>query len=149
MRLCVLRRAVWVGIAAALLLRAAPAWCQDYVLIRNARNPATSISATQAKEMAIGKRKIWPQGAVVGLVLTQVGTPQLDWFAASVCGVKVTALMSKIKQEVFKGELRKPVIVELDKDVVNAVAADEGALGIVSVDAAKHLPATVATLGLQ
>ena len=124
------------------------AWSDDFVIIRNVKNPITSIAPAQAKEMAIGKRKIWPHGAVVGLVLTQVGSPELGWFASRVCGVADAALMAKIKQEVFKGELRKPVIVGSSVDVVAAVAADEGALGIVRADAIKSAPG-VAILSLK
>jgi len=138
-----------VGVASAALSSTRTAWADDFVLIRNAKNLSSSVTPAQAKEMAIGKRKIWPQGAVVEMVLTQVGSPELAWFAATVCGVKDSALMSKIKQEVFKGELRKPVITGSDKDVISAVAADEGAFGIVKADVAKSLPATVAILALR
>ena len=138
-----------VAVVAAILLVSRPAWSDDFVLIRNAKNPATSISSAEAKEMAIGKRKVWPGGAVVGLVLTQPGSGELRWFASRVCGVADMALMAKIKQEVFKGELRKPVIVTSDKDTIAAVAADEGAMGIVPADAVKSLPATVAVLALK
>jgi hypothetical protein len=138
-----------VGVALVVLSSARPAWSDEFVLIRNARNPSSSVTPAQAREMAIGKRKVWPQGAVVNLVLTQMGSPELVWFAASVCGVKEVALMSKIKQEVFKGELRKPVIAASDRDVVNAVAADEGAFGVVTAEVGRSLPATVAVLALR
>jgi len=136
-------------LAATVAVNARPAWSDDFVVIRNARNPTASITSAQAKEMAIGKRKVWPHGAVVGLVLTQVGSPELIWFALRVCGVADSALMSKIKQEVFKGELRKPVIVASSSDVVAAVAADEGAIGIVAADALKAGGTGVAILSLK
>lgn len=136
-------------LALAALLQSPAAWSDDFVVIRNAKNPTTSITPAQAKEMAIGKRKVWPHGAVVGLVLTPVGSPELGWFASTVCGVADGALMAKIKQEVFKGELRKPVIVTSSSDVVSAVAADEGALGIVRADTMKNAPAGVAILAVK
>ena len=164
MRLCVLSslratRRDWpragkrsvVALLFALVIwsNARAAWSDDFVVIRNIKNPTASIPPSMAKEMAIGKRKTWPQGAVVGLVLTQVGSAELVWFASSVCGVSDSALMAKIKQEVFKGELRKPVIVGLSGDVIAAVAADEGALGIVRADAMNGSPAGVAVLPLK
>jgi hypothetical protein len=137
-------------VAAAVVSANAPAaWSDDFVVIRNAKNPITSITPAQAKEMAIGKRKVWPHGAVVGLVLTQVGSAELGWFASKVCGVADAALMAKIKQEVFKGELRKPVIVGSSGDVVAGVAADEGALGIVRADAVRNGAPGVAILSLK
>ena len=144
------RLGVILLVAVAALSTPAPAaWSDDFVIIRNVKNPIASITPAQAKEMAIGKRKIWPQGAVVGLVLTQVGSPELGWFASRVCGVADAALMAKIKQEVFKGELRKPVIVGSSGEVVAAVAADEGAIGIVRADAIKSGAPGVAILSLK
>ena len=145
------RQAIALGLllVSAALLHARTVWSEDFVVIRNAKNPTTSITPAQAKEMAIGKRKVWPHGAVVGLVLTQVGSPELSWFASTVCGVADGALMAKIKQEVFKGELRKPVIVGSSNDVLTAVAADEGALGIVRADTLKSNPAGVLVLAVK
>jgi ABC-type phosphate transport system substrate-binding protein len=136
-------------LATAVMLRSPSAWSDDFVVIRNAKNPTTSITPAQAKEMAIGKRKVWAHGAVVGLVLTPVGSPELGWFASRMCSVVDSALMAKIKQEVFKGELRKPIIVSSSSDVVAAVAADEGAFGIVRADTIKAAPSGVAVLAVQ
>jgi hypothetical protein len=133
----------------AALVASVDARADEFVFVRNTRNAATAITPTQAKEMAIGKRKVWPQGAVVLLVLTHPGTPALAWLATRVCGVDETALMSKIKQEVFKGELRKPIFVASDKEIADAVAAEDGAIGIVHADFARTLPAGVATLALK
>jgi hypothetical protein len=131
------------------LLDSPRAQADDFVFVRNTRNPATEITAQQAKEMAIGKRKVWPHGEVVLLVLAPPNTPALAWFATRVCGVEEAALMSKIKQEVFKGELRKPVFAATDRETAEAVAADDGAIGIVRAEFAKSLPAGVAPLALR
>jgi ABC-type phosphate transport system substrate-binding protein len=138
-----------VLLAAAVMLRSPSVWSDDFVVIRNAKNPTTSITPAQAKEMAIGKRKAWPHGAVVGMALTPVGSPELGWFASQVCGVADGALMAKIKQEVFKGELRKPTVVNSSSEVMAAVAADEGAFGIVNADALKANPPGVAVLAIK
>ena len=133
-------------VAAALWGRAGSARADDFVVIRNAKNTTTALSAADAKSMAIGKKKTWPGGAVVLMVLPAVDSPALGWFASTICGVSGSSLMAKIKQEVFKGELRKPVIAASPKEVIDAVAADDGAMGIVAAGDAKALPASVATL---
>ncbi len=133
-----------LGLGLTMMLGSAWAGPDDFVLIRNARNPTTSLSRPEAKDMAIGKKKLWPHGGVVTMVLTPAGSPALAWFASTICGVNESSLVSKIKQEVFKGELRKPTIATSETDVLLAVAADEGALGMVRAEAAKSLPATVA-----
>jgi ABC-type phosphate transport system substrate-binding protein len=148
MRICVLIAGLIV-VALGAAPGMAPAWSGDFVLVRNAKNPTTAVSASEAKDMAIGKKKQWPRGAVVTMVLTPSGSPELSWFASAVCGVSESALLSKIKQEVFKGELRKPVIAASDAEVVAAVAADEGALGVVAGEFAKSLPSTVAVVSLK
>jgi hypothetical protein len=118
-------------------------------LLRNAKNTTASISVADAKGMAIGKKKTWPGGAVVIMVLPPVGSPELGWFASTISGVSDSALMAKIKQEVFKGELRKPVIAASAKEVIDAVAADDGALGIVAASVAQALPPSVATVAVK
>jgi len=121
----------------------------EFVLIHNAKTGATSVTRAQLKEMAIGKKKTWPSGAPVQLVLAPVGSPEMRWFATEAAGIGDEVLMSKIKQEVFKGELRRPVFVSSDKDCVNAVAGDPGGVGVVSAEAAKSLPAGVTALPVQ
>lgn len=96
--------------------------------------------------MALGKKKAWASGAPVQLVLAPVGSPPMKWFATLAAGISDETLVAKIKQEVFKGELRRPVIAGTDQDCLKAVAADPGALGIVSAEAAKTLPAGITVL---
>lgn len=121
----------------------------DFVLIRNAKNPTTGLPRVDIKDMAVGKKKTWSSGAAVVLVIGEAGSPELEWFATAVIGASAGALMTKIKQEVFKGELRKPVMAATDKDCLAAVAADPGAFGVVSAATAKALPAEVALLSVQ
>jgi hypothetical protein len=121
----------------------------DFVLVRNTRNTTASVSRGDVKDLSVGKRKTWGSGAVVQLVLPPAGTPALGWFASAVVGVPEDALMNKIRQEVFKGELRKPLTAASDKDTLSAVAADPGTLGIVHAASAKSLPGAVAVLSIR
>jgi len=121
----------------------------DFVLIQNAKTGAQSVTHAELKELAIGKKKTWPSGGPVQLVLEPPGTPELRWFAQQAAGTTDETLYAKIKQEVFKGELRRPVSVTSDKDCVSAVAADPGAMGVVSAETAKSLPAGVTVLAIQ
>ena len=123
-----------------------PALGADYVLIHNASTATPSVSRADLKAMALGKKKAWASGAPVQLVLSSVGTAPMRWFATLAAGISDETLVAKIKQEVFKGELRRPVIANTDRDCVNAVAGDPGALGVVSAEAARNLPAGVTVL---
>ncbi len=120
-----------------------PALGADFVLIHNASTSTPTLSRADLKAMAVGKKKAWASGAPVQLVLAPVGSAQMKWFATLAAGISDETLVAKIKQEVFKGELRRPVIVASDRDCVSAVAADPGAIGVVSAEMAKSLPAGV------
>jgi hypothetical protein len=135
------------GLAGALAIwPSRPALGADYVLIHHASTGTPSVTRADLKAMALGKKKAWASGAPVQLVLTPVGTPPMKWFATLAAGISDETLVAKIKQEVFKGELRRPVMVSTDQDCLNAVASDPGALGIVSAETANKLPAGVTVL---
>jgi hypothetical protein len=48
---------------------------------------------------------------------------------------------------VFKGEMRRPLTVASEQDVLAAVAAEVGALGAVRAALARSLPAGVSVVG--
>jgi hypothetical protein len=83
------------------------------------------------------------------LVLAPVGSPELEWFTSAVVGAPEATFMAKVRQEVFKGEMRKPIVAADEKDCVAAVSADPGALGTVAAAAIKILPATVAVISVR
>jgi hypothetical protein len=121
----------------------------EFVLIHNAKTGAVSVSKSDLKDMAIGRRKTWPSGAPVQLALEPVGTPEMKWFSMIATGISDETRVAKMTQEVFKGELRRPIAVSSDKACVNAVANDPGGVGVVSAEAAKSLPDGVTVLAVQ
>jgi hypothetical protein len=124
------------------------AGADDYALIRNAHNPIEALTPTQVKDMAVGKKKTWPHGAVVVLVLTRPGTPELHWFA-SLVGRTEKALMETIKVQVFRGEMRKPITADTEEAILAAVQAEAGAIAVVRGELARKLPAGVAPLAVR
>jgi len=147
-RTAIIAGIVGLGVAAVVWpLRIARA--VEFVLIHNVKTGQTSVSKTELKDMAIGRRKTWSSGAPVQLVLQPVGTPEMKWFAVFAAGISDDTLANKMKQEVFKGELRRPITVTSDKGCVNAVANDPGAVGVVSAETAKNLPEGVMVLAVQ
>lgn len=121
----------------------------EFVLIHNTKTGTQSVTRSELKDMAIGRRKTWPSGAPVQLVLEPVGAPEMKWFATISTGISDDTLAAKMKQEVFKGELRRPINVSSDKACVNAVANDPGGVGVVSAETAKSLPEGVTVLAVQ
>jgi hypothetical protein len=133
---------------AALLLGAPRASADDFTLIRNTKNPIAELSRADLKGLAVGKKKTWPSGPVAVLVLPRPGTPELRWFAATV-GVPESVLMSRIKELVFRGEIRKPIIVGSPEEMLAAMRTETGCLGVVTAAAAKNLPEGVGPVFLR
>jgi hypothetical protein len=136
---------------AALLavLGVSSAWSEDFALIRNAANPVTSLTKAEVKDIAVGRKKTWPRGAVAVMVLPRPGTPELRWFATSVVGIPESVLMARIKELVFRGEMRKPIIVSSPQEMLAAVHSEPGGLGIVTGQVAEKLPEDVARLTVR
>lgn len=141
------------SLAAAAVLAGAfwarPAHSDGFTLVRCTRNETATLTRAQVRELALGRRKAWPHGPVALLVLSRPGTPELHWFASSLVGVSEASLMSRIKEQVFKGEMRKPVVAASEQDALTAVAAEEGAIGVVRSETAKSLPAGVSVLNVR
>jgi len=120
-----------------------------FVFIRHARSSTTTVSASEVREMLTGKTKQWRGGAVVQVVLPPEGGPAMKWLAESVFGVTEKVLLTKIRQEVFKGEMRKPLTSASDTQSIELVKAHAGGLGAVTADAARALPEGVAILTVE
>jgi hypothetical protein len=133
-------------VAAALVVVSRPARPDGFALVRNAGSGSPALTRTQIKEIATGRRRTWPHGPVVVLVLPRAGTPELAWFARSVVGMTEGALLARIREQVFKGEMRKPLTAATEQDVLTAVAGDPGAMGVIHEDPGRKLPDGVVPL---
>ena len=122
------------------------AWADEFVLVRNASNPIDLLQANEVKDLYTGKRKQWQNGGAVRVVLTGEDSRELIWLASTFFGVNTRALMSKIRQEVFKGEMTKPISAMKDQDTIEKIAANASAIGVVSAAAAKSLPSSVVAI---
>ncbi len=136
--------------ALALLLgMAAPAARAEggFVVIRNAKNSSATINTAVLRDLLIGRAKKWPSGATVQLVLGKEDSAGLGWVASTYFSTSATFLSAKIRQEVFKGELRNPLIPTGDADTIAKVKANEGALGVVSEGTALQAGVALVTVG--
>jgi len=122
------------------------AFADDFAIVRNAANPSAQLAASDVKDIYTGKKKEWPNGVPVQLVLTGESSPELGWLASSFFGANARSLLSKIKQEVFKGEMQKPISVENEAETIEKLKNAKGGIGIVSAAAAKSLPSSVTTI---
>jgi len=146
-RLRLLALAAALGLAWAVRVQAAPAQ-PEFVLIGNGHNPTTGLTRKQAKDFLLGKKKTWTGGKVIVLVLGPPGSPELRWLAG-IAGLTDSILMTRIRQQVYEGEMRKPIIAHGEKETTTAVQAEPGALAVLPAAAAASLPEGVRTIPLH
>lgn len=132
-----------VGLAICALVTGARA--DDYVMIRNAKSPGNPLSKADVRAIYTGKTKLFGNDVAIVVVPTD-DTPAFAAFTDRVFGTNTKTLLSKIKQEVFKGDMNRPLKAATDEDVIHLVAGTVGTLGVIAAPAAKSLPATVAVL---
>jgi ABC-type phosphate transport system substrate-binding protein len=141
------RIAWFVAVIAAVAAAPRPAASDGFALIANAKATPASESKAEVRALYTGKAKTLDGNAVL-VVIRGEDDVVFVAFVDQVFGIPTRALLSKIKQEVFKGEMPKPVKAASDDEVVQAVAASPGALGVVSAEAAGHLPKTVKVIAV-
>jgi len=131
------------------LLSSGAARADNFVFVRNAKNNTARLTKADVRAIFTGKQKQWGDGKLVQVVLAQEGSPGLGWLTGTIFGVGEVALITKIKQEVFKGEMRRPISCDGDEDCIAKVKANEGGVAVVSSEAAAALPAGVATVPIS
>src|ERR1051325_7000542 len=84
--------ALWAGRAEA-----------GFLAVKNTKNPTGKLSKDAVKGVFSGKTKTWSGGEIIILVIGSEDSPAMQWLADSVFSVSAKTLLSKIKQDVFKG----------------------------------------------
>ena len=140
------RRALVLAFPGLVLFRARLSWGDDFVLIRNASCNVTSVSRDLLFKLYTGQEKLFG-GAAAQTVIGEERSPELAWLA-SLFDMRAKDLLTRIKQEVFRGEMRRPIVAKSPAEATAAVQNNVGALSPLVASAAKPLPAGVALLGL-
>jgi hypothetical protein len=134
------------AVTVALLICGSAARAGDFVFLKNARNDTAQASKIDLKEMFTGKTGSWKNGEKIELALSAGGSPDLAWLAHELIGASEDILLAKIKQEVFKGEMKKPPTVGSAQACIAFVKKSAGGLCVVDADSAKTLPEGVSIL---
>lgn len=118
-----------------------------YVIVGNAKATVPQIAKSELKALYTGKAKLFADRVAI-VVIRADDDPVFEAFASGVLGVSAKTLLSKIKQEVFKGDMNKPFKAASDDDVIQHVASNPGSVGVIAAGAAKTLPRTVAVIAV-
>ena len=125
------------------ILFGAQAYGDTCVVIGNRSIGTAHLSATDLKKAFTGRIKQWDNGAVVQTVIsTKPASPEMTCLA-QILSIDARSLLTHMQQEVFKGEMRRPVTVASSAEVIAAVARSAGGVGCISAAAATKLPSSV------
>jgi len=139
----------WIVAVGLAVIAVAPrhAAGDGFAVVVNAKSTSQTLSKPDVRALYTGKAKQLDGSAVV-VVVRGEDDAVFAAFVDQMFGIPSRALLSKIKQEVFKGEMAKPIKAANDDEVVQAVGAAPGMLGVVSSQAAGHLPKTVKVIAI-
>src|SRR5690349_19625764 len=112
------RAGLAVALACAVVLANASAQAGDFVFVRNAKNKTASISRRDVRQLFTGQTKQWG-GAVVQAVIGEEDSAEFRYLCG-IFGLEPRELISKIKQEVFRGEMRRPIVAKTPADCIVA-----------------------------
>jgi ABC-type phosphate transport system substrate-binding protein len=125
----------------------APAEPARFVLIRSAKNPTTHMSSEMVKAIYSGRTTTWPSGDTLVAVIGAEDSATMAWLAETLFNVSAKTLLIRIKQQVFRGEMPRPIIADDDAATIAAVQSKPGVLGFVTT--ATALPRDVATIAIE
>ena len=117
---------------ALLMSVAAGAFATDFAVIVHPSNAVRAMTLAELGKMFKGKSGMWPTGRNITLVLREPGQPAMKFVIERVMGVGAEEGKA-ILTDGSRKSTAPVVFVPSDADVVKAVEASPGALGIVDV----------------
>jgi hypothetical protein len=133
--------------APAALLRASLGRADDFVVVRNVSNEQAAIRKDELFKIYTGETK-QIGGWVAQTVIGREDSGELQWLSG-LFDMRPKDLLSKIKQQVFSGEMRRPIVAKTQEEAIAAIQGNRGGLAVVAASIASSLPQGVAVLAIQ
>jgi hypothetical protein len=118
----------------------------DFLVVVNASNSITSISRAELKRAITGGIKQWSNGAVVQLGLIPRDAPETRYLG-SLVDMSTRDLIERIQEQVFKGEMRRPIVLKSSEDCLALARFSQGAICVVA--AGPPIPAEARVVSVQ
>jgi ABC-type phosphate transport system substrate-binding protein len=114
-------------VLAVLLASARLALAGDFVVLCNKANPVSSLSKSDLRKLFTGGKKQWDSGAVVQVGLIASDAPETT-FLSGLFGMSPRELLQRIQEQVFKGEMKRPVVLRSSADCAAFARSNPGAI---------------------
>jgi ABC-type phosphate transport system substrate-binding protein len=102
-----------------------------FVLVVNKGNDATQLSRSELKKLVTGGTKQWKSGAAVQVGIIATEAPETAHLATLI-DLAPKELLSRIQEQVFKGEMRRPVVLRSSAECVAFARGNPGAICVAS-----------------
>jgi tRNA A-37 threonylcarbamoyl transferase component Bud32 len=116
-------------VAPAAVARPAPAVAAKAPTMGLAAHKGVEPGALPAKLLFMGKRRFWPDGQRVVLVLPPPGSAEMSWLVAE-CGVPESVLRRILSQKAFQGAIDDPINAGSIQQAIGIVAKRPGAVTV-------------------
>jgi hypothetical protein len=97
------------------------------VIVTHASNPQPSLSSADLRKVFSGGIKQWPNGAVVVVGIIPSDAPETVYLAKALDS-SPTALLRRIQEQVFRGEMRRPAVLHNSNECFAFARSNPGAL---------------------
>ena len=122
-----------LAVAAALLvsLETGTRAGDSFVVLVHRGNVVTSLSRSELKRIVTGGTRQWESGAAVQLGIIPAPVPETSSLGTLV-DLTVRDLLARLQEQVFNGEIRRPVVLRSSTDCVALARSNPGAICVAS-----------------
>ncbi len=121
-----------LSIFCLLLAVASAAFATDFAVVVHPANPVRAMTLTELGKIFKGKSSMWPTGRNITVVLRDPDSPAMRFVVEKVMGVAVDQARAILSDPNRKSST--PVVfAESDAEIVNFVAGNSSAIGIIDV----------------
>lgn len=107
----------------------------QFVLIVNSSNPVASLSKAEVTRLFLKKTSRWDSGEKALPVDLPEDSPVRELFSREVLEKDVATVKNYWQQQIFSGRSSPPVVKSTDREVIDYVQGNAGAIGYVSASA--------------
>jgi hypothetical protein len=137
------------ALGAAWTLIGSRAFAEDFVVLVNSKISETHLRRAEVRDVFIGQTKQWSSGFVVQPIIGEESSSEFAWLAARIFRLSPREVITRMKQEIFRGEMRRPIVAHDAQECLTAVLRHDGGIGVIASEATKTLPAGVTILGID
>ncbi len=131
MRTPVIRPLLAGLIACAVLASRGAAGAPPFVVLCNKAKDVKALTKAEVQKVFSGGTKQWSGGAIVQVGIIPGEAPETQYLA-SLFDTTPRALLQRLQEQVFKGEMKRPVVLRSSADCAALARSSAGAVCIAS-----------------